>query len=428
MEKENKAVNINGMCLDIITSATDEEINNTIQFIEKNFKDIETSNAQFDNCTKLSNYIKTNNITLGEIESEKLLNDSQKLNDMFHILDNSGILVRVTTLGNLATLLESYCLKYNVELTRDIDASIYDRRENNDIDLLRLYFNEIGQYKLLGAEEEKELATRSKNGDESARNKLIEHNLRLVVSIAKTLTGCGLSISDLIQLGNEGLITASRKFEPERGFRFTTYATWWIKQAMKRGIADYGRTIRIPVHVHELMLRVKKQTGIYMSANFGLAPTDEQLAEMLDVSVEKIINAKKYMDETLSLSTPVGADDGGDTLGDMIEDPASSLEGQFNDIYMKDVVSTILECPNINEKEKNIIMYRFGFYGRIYTLEEIGKIYGVTRERIRQIEVKALRKLRFNVSRENPKKYFSQERKNIDYSQTLTLQNKGLYL
>jgi RNA polymerase sigma factor (sigma-70 family) len=334
-------VNINSMSMDLVERASYEEVTQAILYIERNFKDNESSNTQFDNCNRLSMFLKNNNIEIGELEAERLLSESPKLNEMFRVLSLAGIIVRINSLSNLNVLLEMYCLKNNVDQTYDMDMGLYtDKFNASDIDLIKLYLTEIGQYRLLSAEEEKELAIKIAKGDENARNKLVEHNLRLVVSIAKSLVGCGLSFGDLIQLGNEGLMTAARKFSADKGCKFSTYATWWIKQAMKRGIADQSRTIRIPVHMHELILRVKKQTSLYASTHFGEYPSDEYLAEILDTTTDKILDAKKYMEEAVSLSTPIGSDERGETIGDMVEDTSCSIDSDLNQIYMKELVSS----------------------------------------------------------------------------------------
>ena len=420
-------VNINSMSMDLVERASYEEVTQVILYIERNFKDNESSNTQFDNCNRLSMFLKNNNIEIGELEAERLLSESSKLNEMFRVLSLAGIIVRINSLSNLNVLLEMYCLKNNVDQTYDMDMALYSDKFNaSDIDLIKLYLTEIGQYRLLSAEEEKELAIKIAKGDENARNKLVEHNLRLVVSIAKSLIGCGLSFGDLIQLGNEGLMTAARKFNAEKGCKFSTYATWWIKQAMKRGIADQSRTIRIPVHMHELILRIKKQTSLYASTHFGEYPSDEYLAEILDTTTDKILDAKKYMEEAVSLSTPIGSDERGETIGDMVEDTSCSIDADLNQIYMKELVSSFLDNPRLTAKELEVIKYRFGFYNRNYTLEEVGKMFGVTRERVRQIEARALRKMRAAADRQYSARYFECSSRENDEVVSLGYAKRGL--
>jgi RNA polymerase primary sigma factor len=242
------------------------------------------------------------------------------------------------------------------------------------------------------------------------REKLIKHNLRLVISIAKGYNGFGLSMSDLVQYGNEGLIIAARKFDVSRGCRFSTYATWWIKQNMKRGIADASRTIRIPVHLHENIVKVKKAISIYTVEHNGEFPNDKIISEMTGISVEKVVTARNNMDLTVSLSTPVGGsgEEASDTfLGDFIEDENSSIEKNAHMIYLAEFFEAFELSGYISPKEKEILKYRFGFYNdKEYTLEEVGQMFGVTRERIRQIQKKALTKIRRDIylKRFDPKK------------------------
>lgn len=386
--------------------ASEGDIAKILEYVEKQFKTDGTSHGQYENCIRLSNFIKNNNIVIGELEAERLLSESTKINEMLRDLSLASSLTRISNLTNISTLVEAYSIKNSVEETSENDLALYDRFEGNDIDLFKLYLKEIGSYKLLSAQEEKELATKAKYGDEAARNKLVEHNLRLVVSVAKVYNGFGLSISDLVQLGNEGLMKASQKYDVDKGYRFTTYATWWIKQSMTRGLADHSRTIRVPVHMHEVILKIKRATANYISEHFGEIPTNEQLANILNLPVEKVEFARKNMEVTVSLSSPVGCDDNGDTLGDMIEDERQSVESDLETIYRKELVEELLNTPMLTEKEREVIKCRFGFYGKEYTLEQVGKIYGVTRERIRQIEMRALRKIRAMADRQHSMKLY----------------------
>ena len=280
------------------------------------------------------------------------------------------------------------------ELDKDIDDKMYSSstRDGADIDLIKLYLNDIGNYPVLTKEEELALI----NTGEVGRRKLCEYNLKLVVSIAKTYRGHGLSLGDLIQCGNEGLVLASKKFDISKGCKFSTYATYWVKQAITRGIADRSRTIRIPVHVHDTIIRIKKAVNTYKLLNGGFEPTDLELSEMLNLSVEKILNAKKCMDITISLSTPVGGGEEGfdSELGDFLEDEQASGENIFENLVMSDFIKAFHNTSKITDREKEILMLRNGFFNnRKYTLEEIGEMFGITRERVRQIEIKALRKL-----------------------------------
>ena len=259
----------------------------------------------------------------------------------------------------------------------------------------RLYMQEISCYPLLTREEEAELAERVKNGDEKARKRMIESNLRLVVSIAKRYTGRGLSFLDLIQEGNIGLMRAVERFDGSRGFKFSTYATWWIRQAITRAIADQGRTVRLPVHMSEIINRLRKTAGEFRLRN-GREPTDTEIAEMLHMTVDKIRIVLNVMQNPVSLETPVGKEEDS-VLGDFITDETSPAPAET--VEHADISERIdRELSKLTEREEKVIRMRFGFeHGRIWTLEEIGRELGVTRERVRQIEAKALRKLRHPV-------------------------------
>ncbi|MCC8106207.1 MAG: sigma-70 family RNA polymerase sigma factor [Clostridiales bacterium] len=259
-------------------------------------------------------------------------------------------------------------------------------------DPVRMYLKEIGSFALLSPDEEIELAKKISDGDNEAREKLINANLRLVVSIAKKFTNHGLAFLDLIQEGNIGLMKAVEKYDYTMGYKFSTYATWWIRQAITRSIADNGRTIRVPVHMHEQInrvLRAKKS----LSVDLGHAPSSAELAHELNMSVPRVEQILATASETLSLDTPVGEEDGTE-LGDFVEDQRS-LSPEESAVYtmLQQEMSKVLDT--LPERERNVICLRFGFVdGKIWTLEEIGEQYHVTRERIRQIEAKALRKLR----------------------------------
>ena len=264
--------------------------------------------------------------------------------------------------------------------------------EYNLDDPVRMYLKEIGQIKLLSAEEEVELAQRMADGDESAKNKLTEANLRLVVSIAKKYSGRGLHILDLIQEGNTGLIRAVDKFDWTRGNKFSTYATWWIRQAITRAIADQARTIRVPVHMVEVINKATR-CNRKLVQELGREPTVEEIAKELNLPVEKIIEANRTAADTLSLDTPVG-DEEDTSIGSFVEDertpgPADATSNAMLAEALKEILDTL------TEREADVLKMRFGMYdGRTHTLEEVGQIFGVTRERIRQIENKAIRKLR----------------------------------
>lgn len=284
----------------------------------------------------------------------------------------------------------------------DLDMGILDEEDMVDpVDLaaeyslddpVRMYLKEIGQVKLLSADEEVELAKQISEGNQEAKNKLTEANLRLVVSIAKKYSGRGLHILDLIQEGNTGLIRAVDKFDWTKGNKFSTYATWWIRQAITRAIADQARTIRVPVHMVEVINKATR-CNRKLVQELGREPTVEEIAAELNLPVEKIIEANRTAADTLSLDTPVG-DEEDTSIGSFVEDdhtpgPADATSNALLAEALKEILGTL------TEREADVLRMRFGMYdGRTHTLEEVGQLFGVTRERIRQIENKAIRKLR----------------------------------
>ena len=264
--------------------------------------------------------------------------------------------------------------------------------EFNLDDPVRMYLKEIGQIPLLSPDEELELAKRVADGDAAAKNKLTEANLRLVVSIAKKYSGRGLHILDLIQEGNTGLIRAVDKFDYTKGNKFSTYATWWIRQAITRAIADQARTIRVPVHMVEVINKATR-CNRKLVQELGREPTLEEIADELNLPIEKIIEANRTAADTLSLDTPVG-DEEDTTIGSFVEDdntpgPADATSNALLAEALSEILNTL------TDREADVLRLRFGMYdGKTHTLEEVGQIFGVTRERIRQIENKAIRKLR----------------------------------
>ena len=264
--------------------------------------------------------------------------------------------------------------------------------EFNLDDPVRMYLKEIGQIPLLTPEEEQELARRVTEGDKEAKNQLTEANLRLVVSIAKKYSGRGLHILDLIQEGNTGLIRAVDKFDYTKGNKFSTYATWWIRQAITRAIADQARTIRVPVHMVEVINKATR-CNRKLVQELGREPTLEEIAAELNLPIEKIIEANRTAADTLSLDMPVG-DEEDTTIGSFVEDdntpgPADATSNTLLAEALAEILGTL------TDREADVLRMRFGMYdGRTHTLEEVGQIFGVTRERIRQIENKAIRKLR----------------------------------
>lgn len=285
----------------------------------------------------------------------------------------------------------------------DDDSNLKDDEDDIDIDLsipeginiddpVRMYLKEIGRVPLLSADEEIKLAKRMEDGDLEAQKRLAEANLRLVVSIAKRYVGRGMLFLDLIQEGNLGLIKAVEKFDYNKGYKFSTYATWWIRQAITRAIADQARTIRIPVHMVETinkLIRVSRQ----LLQSLGREPSPEEIAKGMDVSVDRVREIMKIAQEPVSLETPIGEEEDSH-LGDFIEDhdaPAPAEAASF--VLLKEQLEDVLDT--LTEREEKVLRLRFGLDdGRARTLEEVGQNFGVTRERIRQIEAKALRKLR----------------------------------
>lgn len=258
---------------------------------------------------------------------------------------------------------------------------------------MKLYFKEMSAIELIDAEREQELAERIAQGDMDARNELVSANLRLVVSLAKRYQGCGMTLQDLIQEGNIGLMKAAEKFDASKGFRFSTYAAWWINQTIGRALADQSKTIRVPVHMTENINKLRRISRD-LTVSLGHEPTDEDLAEAMEISVEDIRVYKSYMLDVSSLDIQVGDDDDGTTVASFIEDEKNvSPEKNAVQIAEREMLDAVLDT--LTAREQDIIRQRFGLDDNVpKTLEEVGKSYGLTKERIRQIENKALMKLR----------------------------------
>ena len=320
----------------------------------------------------------------------------EQMEKAFDFLEASGVDVLRITDGNADDMIlddDGDMDKLDGEDEIELDKIDLSVPEGVSIeDPVRMYLKEIGKVPLLSAEEEIELAKRMENGDEAAKKRLAEANLRLVVSIAKRYVGRGMLFLDLIQEGNLGLIKAVEKFDYRKGYKFSTYATWWIRQAITRAIADQARTIRIPVHMVETinkLIRVSRQ----LLQELGREPTPEEIADKMDMSVERVREILKISQEPVSLETPIGEEEDSH-LGDFIQDdnvpvPADAAAFTLLKEQLVEVLSTL------TDREQKVLRLRFGLDdGRARTLEEVGKEFNVTRERIRQIEAKALRKLR----------------------------------
>ena len=330
-------------------------------------------------------------LTTHEIDAaiEELELDLEELDDLYEQLDGANVKI-IDDLGDIA--LETIAFEAEQKTVKDSGLSNADAKNATLDDPVKVYLKEIGHVPLLTAEEEIDLAIRIADNDEAAKKRLAEANLRLVVSIAKRYVGRGMQFLDLIQEGNLGLIKAVDKFDYTKGFKFSTYATWWIRQAITRAIADQARTIRIPVHMVETINKVKKTQSQLLHKN-GRDATAEEIAVELEMPVEKVREIMRVAQEPVSLETPIGEEEDSH-LGDFIQDDdAVAPQDAASMSLLKESLDEVLNT--LTPREKKVITLRFGLEdGHPRTLEEVGKEFNVTRERIRQIEAKALRKLR----------------------------------
>ena len=316
--------------------------------------------------------------------------DVHQIDHIYEYLESAGILVMNMKEDDLEP--DDDIL---LEMEDDPEIAMIDDLSNSSVmsdDPVKLYLKEIGSYPLLSTDEEVELAQRIMNGDKEAKRMLTESNLRLVVSIAKRYVGRGLSFLDLIQEGNLGLIKAVDKFDHTKGFKFSTYATWWIRQAITRSIADQSRTIRIPVHMSEVINKTYRVSRNLLQ-ELGREPSEQEIADALDMPIAKVREILKVSADPISLDTPIGEEDDSH-LGDFIKDDSiTGPEDAAAYSVLQDQIARLLDT--LTEREQRVLILRFGLKdGRTRTLEEVGKEFNVTRERIRQIEAKALRKLR----------------------------------
>ena len=351
-----------------------------------------------------------NSIDMGEVQTavKDLSLTEEQMENFLLLLENKGVEVTPVLDEDTLKKLEKGDEKEDSEdellgledddFTKDeegeeIDLDAVDLLEGiGTEDPVRMYLKEIGTVPLLTAEEEYSLAIKKQAGDEYAKQRLIEANLRLVVSIAKRYTGRGMSFLDLVQEGNLGLIKGVEKFDPEKGFKLSTYATWWIRQSVTRALADQARTIRVPVHMVETINKMSKMQR-KLTLELGYEPSVKELAEHLDMTEEKVQEIMQIAREPASLETPIGEEDDSN-LGDFVADAnVLSPEGNVESVMLREHIDSLLD--DLKERERQVIVLRFGLEdGHPRTLEEVGKEFNVTRERIRQIEAKALRKLR----------------------------------
>lgn len=329
---------------------------------------------------------------------------TEQMDQIYTYLENRG--VDVIPVIDDSVLTDDVLLSDDLLLDDDLDDSFIKDVDEEDIDLdaidllegigtedpVRMYLKEIGTVPLLNAEEELRLAKRKADGDDDAKERLIEANLRLVVSIAKRYTGRGMSFLDLVQEGNLGLIKGVEKFDYTKGYKLSTYATWWIRQSVTRALADQARTIRVPVHMVETINKMSKMQR-KLTLELGYEPSVSELAEALDMSEDKVMEIMQIAREPASLETPIGEEDDSN-LGDFVADNnVVTPEGNVESVMLREHIDALL--GDLKERERQVIVLRFGLEdGHPRTLEEVGKEFNVTRERIRQIEAKALRELR----------------------------------
>lgn len=355
-----------------------------LQEIRDVFQNSPLTQAQLERIIAYLEEQKIDVLTMPDINADDIEDDVGEIDS----LNDMDVFQKPDRIGSVQVTAE---IEKGYEKTAEESENSFTERGNAE-DPVRMYLKEIGRIPLLSSEEEIELAKRMEEGDEEAKKKLSEANLRLTVSIAKRYSGRGMQFLDLIQEGNLGLIKAVEKFDYRKGYKFSTYATWWIRQSITRAIADQARTIRIPVHMVETMNRVNR-TSRRLLQEYGREPTPEEIAEAMNLPVERVLEISKISQEPVSLETPIGEEEDSH-LGDFIQDehipiPADEAAHTLLREQLEKVMDTL------SEREQKVLALRFGLEdGKPHTLEEVGREFQVTRERIRQIEAKALRKLR----------------------------------
>ena len=355
-----------------------------LQEIRDVFQNSPLTQAQLERIIAYLEEQKIDVLTMPDINADDIEDDVGEIDS----LNDMDVFQKPDRIGNVQVTAE---IEKGYEKTAEESENSFTERGNAE-DPVRMYLKEIGRIPLLSSEEEIELAKRMEEGDEEAKKKLSEANLRLTVSIAKRYSGRGMQFLDLIQEGNLGLIKAVEKFDYRKGYKFSTYATWWIRQSITRAIADQARTIRIPVHMVETMNRVNR-TSRRLLQEYGREPTPEEIAEAMNLPVERVLEISKISQEPVSLETPIGEEEDSH-LGDFIQDehiPVPADEAAHT--LLREQLEKVMDT--LSEREQKVLALRFGLEdGKPHTLEEVGREFHVTRERIRQIEAKALRKLR----------------------------------
>ena len=355
-----------------------------LQEIRDVFQNSPLTQAQLERIIAYLEEQKIDVLTMPDINADDIEDDVGEIDS----LNDMDVFQKPDRIGSVQVTAE---IEKGYEKTAEESENSFTERGNAE-DPVRMYLKEIGRIPLLSSEEEIELAKRMEEGDEEAKKKLSEANLRLTVSIANRYSGRGMQFLDLIQEGNLGLIKAVEKFDYRKGYKFSTYATWWIRQSITRAIADQARTIRIPVHMVETMNRVNR-TSRRLLQEYGREPTPEEIAEAMNLPVERVLEISKISQEPVSLETPIGEEEDSH-LGDFIQDehiPVPADEAAHT--LLREQLEKVMDT--LSEREQKVLALRFGLEdGKPHTLEEVGREFQVTRERIRQIEAKALRKLR----------------------------------